>query len=364
MRKPHLTQSVAFDFVRYANVWEDAAILLEALRPSAGSRILSIASAGDNCFALLLADPELVAAADLNPAQFHLIELKMATLRRLDHPDALAFLGFREMKNRAAIFEKLKTELSADARNFWQNRADDLAAGVIHAGKFERYFQLFARRVLPLIHSRRTTAALLSQKSAAEQGHFYHENWNTWRWRGLFKIFFSKWAMGRFGRDPEFLAQVEVPVGERIFQSAERHLQSVAAQQNHILRYNLTGDFGTLLPDFLLPQNFEIIRQRLDRIQFFRGYAQDAGASFGKFDAMNLSDIFEYMDAATFRSVADSILKISNPGCRIGYWNLLVPRRVSQVLPERVEFLEKLSSELTTRDRGFFYEGFFVDRVR
>lgn len=36
-----------FSFVRYANCWEDAALLVRALRPAPGMRLLSIASAGD-----------------------------------------------------------------------------------------------------------------------------------------------------------------------------------------------------------------------------------------------------------------------------------------------------------------------------
>lgn len=37
-----------FDLIRYANVWEDAELLVAALRPGPGKRFLSIASAGDN----------------------------------------------------------------------------------------------------------------------------------------------------------------------------------------------------------------------------------------------------------------------------------------------------------------------------
>jgi len=71
-----------FDLVRYANVWEDAWILREALRPAPGRRMLSIASAGDNAFALLAAGAEVV-AADLSPAQIALVDLKRAAIRRL-----------------------------------------------------------------------------------------------------------------------------------------------------------------------------------------------------------------------------------------------------------------------------------------
>ncbi|MBX9450241.1 MAG: BtaA family protein [Taibaiella sp.] len=55
--KKQLDKKVAFDFIRYANCWEDADILLKGLHPAKGSSILSIGSAGDNSFSLLSTQP-------------------------------------------------------------------------------------------------------------------------------------------------------------------------------------------------------------------------------------------------------------------------------------------------------------------
>ena len=46
--RERIEDRAAFDFVRYANCWEDADVLCEALRARPGIRALSIASAGDN----------------------------------------------------------------------------------------------------------------------------------------------------------------------------------------------------------------------------------------------------------------------------------------------------------------------------
>ena len=48
-----IEQRARFDIIRYANSWEDADLLVDALRPAPGKRMLSIASAGDNAFALV-----------------------------------------------------------------------------------------------------------------------------------------------------------------------------------------------------------------------------------------------------------------------------------------------------------------------
>lgn len=79
-----------FSGIRYAQCWEDADILLEALQPGPGKRCLSIASAGDNTLALLSCDPESVLAIDLSPAQLHCLELRVAAYRTLQHQELLA----------------------------------------------------------------------------------------------------------------------------------------------------------------------------------------------------------------------------------------------------------------------------------
>jgi S-adenosylmethionine-diacylglycerol 3-amino-3-carboxypropyl transferase len=58
----------AFDFIRYASVWEDADILCEALGPIArGGRLLSIAGRRQRAGVATL-DPAEVVAVDLSAA--------------------------------------------------------------------------------------------------------------------------------------------------------------------------------------------------------------------------------------------------------------------------------------------------------
>ncbi len=63
-----IRERAKFDFIRYANCWEDADILRDALCVRPGDSCLSIASSGDNSLSLLADAPRLVVAFDLNPA--------------------------------------------------------------------------------------------------------------------------------------------------------------------------------------------------------------------------------------------------------------------------------------------------------
>src|SRR5690606_6646406 len=350
-----------FSLLRYANCWEDPLLLLKGLEVAPGDRVLSIGSAGDNSFSLLTADPEQVVAVDISKTQLALIALKKAAIRRLDYPDLLGFLGFRDAENRLELLQMLKGDLSTDEWAFWNAHPEWIEAGVVHAGKFERYFQLFSRKVLPWIHRKATVEQLLGPKSAADQQDFYDRTWNTGRWRLLFKLFFSRFVMGRLGRDPEFMREVDVHVGKAIFERAEQHLRMPLSQTNAMLRYNLTGNFGTLLPHYLLPEHYEVVKARIDRLVLVEGYAEHAIQQYGTFQRMNLSNIFEYMNIDTFRKTAAALVQGLSLHGRMAYWNLLVPRYLSNLPDLPLTRLEPLSTTLKSADQCFFYRDFIVE---
>src|SRR5690606_17574733 len=112
----NLEQEVDFSIIRYANCWEDPEVLLQGLSPKEGSKILSIASAGDNSFSLLTTNPALVVAVDINQTQLFLVALKKAAIEYLDYPDVLTFLGFRSGADRLVLFNRIKGTLETDVR--------------------------------------------------------------------------------------------------------------------------------------------------------------------------------------------------------------------------------------------------------
>jgi S-adenosylmethionine-diacylglycerol 3-amino-3-carboxypropyl transferase len=355
-----------FDLIRYANCWEDADILCEALQPAPGKRMLSIASAGDNALALLAEGAEVV-AADLSPAQLACTELRRAGFRHLSRDELLGFLGVRPMSRRAAVYEALRADLSPAAQAFWAQHGAAIEAGCIHAGKFESYFRLFRTRVLPWIHSRRTRAELLAPKSAEAQRRFYRTRWNNLRWRGCFKLFFGRAVMGRFGRDPEFFRYVEGRVSDRILDRARHGLSEIPTHSNPYLTYIFTGTFSEqALPRYLRAEHFAAIRDGLDRLHLHGGPIDEAADRYadGGWDGYNLSDIFEYVDEAAAAALYGRLLTHANAGARLAYWNMLAPRRRPPAQASRVRSLDAPAAALFQADKAFFYSAFIVDEVQ
>lgn len=359
-----IDQRAAFNFIRYANCWEDAEVLCEALRPKSGMRILSIASAGDNSLALLATGVEVV-AADLNAAQLACLDLRVAAFRNLDHQSLLEFLGVREARDRLGTFRRLETDLAPASREFWSKHLSNVTSGIIHTGKFENYFRKFRRWVLPFIHSQATLQRLLEPKDIAGRQKFWDDVWNNRRWRSLFRVFFSRFLMGKLGRDPEFFRYVEGSVSDRILQRVEYALTVLPTHDNPYLDYIVHGNFVRTLPLYLRPELFEAIRTGLDRLSVVQGSIEEAGrAHVGRgFDGFNLSDIFEYLDPATAERLYAELFELARPAARFAYWNTLVPRSCPAALLDRVQPQKKLAQELFARDRAFFYCNFEVDEV-
>ena len=369
--KSAIAGRAVFRRILYAQCWEDAHVLATALDLGPGDDVLSVASAGDNSLALLLAGPRSVVALDLSVPQLAVCELKVAGIRVLDYGDFLELLGARPSTRRRRLYRGLRPALSDSARGFWDSRADVLAGGLLGAGKFERYLGLFRDRVLPLIHSRRRIEALLEPRDRAGRVRFYDEVWDTRRWRGLFGVFFSRRLMGLLGRDPAFFAHVEGgSVAERILARTRYALTELPVADNWFLEFILRGryaDPGRAHP-YLRPEGFARLKEErlTDRLRLVRDELEAylPACRPGAFSAYNLSDVFEYMDSQTSGALYRAILRASRPGARLASWNLLVHRRAPAELEDRFVRHPERAAALHARDRAWFYERFVLETVK
>ena len=359
------TAKADFSKIRYAQVWEDADILLEALAIQEGSVCLSIASAGDNALALLARNPRKVYAIDLNPAQLHCLALRVAAFRCLEYPELLELIGVRASQDRMTLYQKCRDCLEGDARDFWDIRPSEISAGIGSVGKFERYFTLFRTKMLPLVHGPRRIRALLEPKDREQRRNFYSSQWNSWRWRLLFRVFFSRWVMGKVGRDPSFFEYVEGSVAERILQRTEHALSELQPAENPYLQWILCGGFGDALPFYLRKENFDPIRRNLDRLEWRLSSVEDFTAELHEpiLDACNLSDIFEYMSEANTRNLLEELHRVCRQGARLAYWNMLAPRSRPPEMEAQLRPMDELAEDLFRRDKAFFYSRFVVEEV-
>jgi S-adenosylmethionine-diacylglycerol 3-amino-3-carboxypropyl transferase len=357
-------QRADFSGIRYAQCWEDADILLEALGPGPGKRCLSIASAGDNTLAMLAGAPEYVLAIDLSPAQLACLELRVAAYRALQHDELLATIGSVPSRDRMKLYRACRRHLSREACEFWDAHSRFVERGVGSCGKFEHYFEVFRTRILPLIHSKRCVRELLQAKSREARIAFYSRQWDNGRWRTLFRIFFSRRVMGALGRDPEFFRYVEGSVSARILARTRYALTDLDPARNPYIQWIVTGRHNGILPFALREENFEAIRRNLDRLEWRRAALEDIAEGDGRFDCFNLSDIFEYMSPQSYEQQLARIVSLGRSGALLAYWNMLARRRRPDSLACHFDALTDYADELFSRDKAFFYSAFVVEQLR
>ena len=345
--------------INYSQSWEDADLLLQALPVQPADRIFSITSGGCNTLALASQSAGLILATDINQAQNYLLELKLKSIQTLNYQDLLEFLGVCRGSSRKELYHTLSGNLTNEARHFWDGHMNYISAGIIHCGRFERYLQLFRKYILSLIHSRKTIRNLLVHKTKPSQSIFYRDEWDSPRWRMLFRIFFSRRMMQWLGRSPEmFRYSRKEGISDHYLSKTYKAFTSNVLFNNSYIDYILLGGYHNSLPYYLRPDAIGQLKSKINPIQMRTGHILDILKEMpdNYFSRFNLSDVFEPLQENVVDLIFHEILRTGEKDARIIFWNNLVRRDVSKELVSFFHREEELEMQLIAREKVFFYE--------
>ena len=359
---------VDFSLIRYSQCWEDTEVLLEGLDIKENDVCLGILSAGDNVFSMLTKNPAKIIALDISFPQIALVRLKIEVFKEFSYEKMLEFIGVKKSDKRAEMYEKIRGNLEEKVREYWDFNKEAVQSGVIHTGKFEKFFSLFRKRILPFVHSKKQVEEFLSEKSETERIQYYNKKWNNFRWKMMFKLFFSNYIVGKFGRDKEFFKYVEKDISKVMTERSRYASCELSPYENPYLNYILTGNYRSdCLPYVLREENFEKIRENIHKIEIVQNSMEEyLDGTDLKINKFNLSDIFEYMSLENYEKLMEKIYEKSADEAKLVYWNLVVERNTGLIKggkEKRFERLERLDKELHKKDKTFFYTDFVVEKV-
>lgn len=363
--KSEVEDYAKFDIIRYAQVWEDAEILIESLKINENDNILSIASAGENALSLLIKNPNKVYAIDLNANQIACTEFKIICYKYLEYQECMEVIGVFDSQNRLEIYKKIEDKLSDKTRRYLNDNIESIEKGIINTGKFEHYINIFGQKVLPFIHNKKVREELLKAKTKEERYEFYNKKWNNLRWKMLFGIFFSRTVMGKLGRDKAFFRYVNANVAEHILERTKYAITELDTSENSYLYYIINGKYENVLPVAYRKENFEKIKQNIDKIilssETVESFIEREDVKY--ITKYNLSDIFEYMSDKQMCNIFEKIFTKSSSGSIIAYWNMLADKRASKYF-DNLEYKEEKSQELLNKDKAFFYSKFIIEEIK
>jgi len=350
-----------FSFIRYANCWEDTQIMLAGLEIKKGQKGAIICSGGDNALALLATSAEKVFAFDFNKTQLYCTELKIAAIKMLSLKGVRQFLGVDSCSDRKLIYQSLRSSMSDEAVKYFDENLGLIEKGIIHCGKFEKYFHIFRKKVIPLVAGRKRFEHFAEIETIDAQKDYFYRKIYTKRFKALFKIYFGAKVMGRLGRDKSFYRYVDEKKesGRDIQQRVEYGLVHTLNRDNPYCNYIIYGNYVTAVPEYLKKKNFETIKKNINKIELVCGDLRALPKQ--KYNFLYLSDIFEYMSEEEFEKNVKYISEILDKGARIMYWNMQNRRYIEK---DDFELLEKQSSDLYKQNNAWFYRDLLIYRYK
>ena len=304
-------------------------------------------------------------AVDLSAAQLACLEIKCVAFRRLDHPRLLELVGASPSTRRLELYQSLRSGLSPATCAFWDQRRAAVAAGIGSAGRFEAYFSLFRRYILPLIHRRGEIEALFEPGTPETRKRYYETVWNNRRWRWLMRLFLSRPVMSLAGRDRAFFRYARGSLPRAALDRVKHALTVLDPAQNAYLQWIAFGRYRAALPHALRPENFAMIRDHLDRLEVRQASLESFlnTAPAASIDRFNLSDVFEYLSVPATGAACEQIARAGRRGGRLVYWNMQVPRACPERLRQRLQPLEGLAASLLARNMAAFYSALHIEAL-
>lgn len=337
------------EYIHYSNCHEDFDLLSSYFR-SGDRKILSVASALDNSLGFLARGDVTVEAFDYNITQVYLCRLKKTAIAELDREEFLEFIGVTDGDS-FGIYEKISPFLDEATKKYFDEHiflVKDIK--LVHAGRFEYYLRTFSQKVLPLVASKKHIKEFAESENLEKQKRVYGKYIDNLRLKFLFKIFFSEAVMKRLGRDKEFFKYNKGSLSESLKKRFDMGVSGVVNGTNPYINYTLTGNYKAL-PFYLREENYYKIKENIGNIEI-RYATMDEMLARGKYDFMNLSDVFEYLPQSSMSGYAEKLRDCLNENGRVAFWNMLNTRRLD---------LKRINDESDLlKDKAFFYKDFLV----
>lgn len=343
-----------FENLNFTSANEDGATELAAFSGQPVGRLLTLTGSGARALDMLLSDAGEVISLDMNPAQNHLLALKIAAYRAFTYPEMLAYLGIATTNIRGDLHVKLRPFLPPKSQVFWDNNAGLIKRGIWYAGLWERVLRFGALAIRPI--RGRAIPPLFAAGTPQHQSQIWEDRFDDWIWRASIRLLGQRWVWTRFVGEPggAFLPpprQIEAHLAGAFANSAKRFLFRDSDFASLILRgrHDLTA-----LPLHMQPQNFDRVRERVDRIRIVQGGLTDLDRlDVRDVNAFSLSDFGSYCDQDLYDACWNGVLSVAAPGawfCERVFLNPLVP---SSDRPRRDP---AVSAQLTHADRSIIYD--------
>lgn len=304
-----------FNKIIYSSSNEDSESERLALSLNNEDSVLCISGSGARSLDLLVDSPKEIVSIDFNPAQNFLLELKIAAFKTLTYDELLEFLGVRSSEDRIILFDQIKKHLSTNALDFWQKRMKLIKDGVLYCGTWER---LLNKMLKYAYFRRRKIKVLFEATTIEEQQRIWTSKWDTISWRLFIGVLSNRFLWVRIIREPGAkLIPKDFNVKQYMLDRLEYMAMNFKLSENHYANLLFNGGYmeSCILPHHLRPENFDVVRENINRIEIVTASLLDYLPKHkGRFSKFSLSDFSSYAPPEIYHSIWENVIFSAKSG--------------------------------------------------
>ncbi|MEO0542485.1 MAG: DUF3419 family protein [Pseudomonadota bacterium] len=369
----------------YAQIWEDPAVDMEALKIQQNDHIVAIASGGCNVMSYLTQSPASIEAVDLSPAHIALNRMKYAAPVLLpDYDTFFQLFGKADVAGNAELFDTyLAPHLDLDTRDYWNGRKGLTGRRI---DMFEQNIYSFGALGLFIGWGHRIGGWLgvdfkkfMQCQTLEEQNQFFEDYVRPALNHRLVRFLASNRAsLFGLGIPPQ---QYEALAG-----AADGDMHAVLVERTRRLMcdfpisenyyawaafnrgYDKSGQGP--LPPYLMRENFETVRANAPRLTIQNRTVTDllANAPADSKDCYILLDAQDWMTNSQLNDLWAQITRTAKPGARVIYrtagLECILPGRVEDTILSQWSYDNEASKKGQNKDRSAIYGGFHLYRFQ
>jgi len=224
---------------------EDTTLEREMIIELKSENVFSIAGSGSRCLPLLNESVKNLYCIDVSSHQLLLTELRMASIKLLEHEDFLKFWGFPPYGGydysfwRRDIFEKF--ELSQDCREYFFRLFNELNwESILYVGKWEKTFGVLAKIVQKVLG--KDYNKILKFHNISDQAHFYNNEFTMKKWKVILFLLGNKSVFNALLYKGDFIKKnVSETHFEYYFQAFERLMTDMISRKSFFMNLCFEG---------------------------------------------------------------------------------------------------------------------------
>lgn len=309
----------------YNQTWEDFSVDKELLNLTETDTFVALTSGGCNILNAALAGPRKIIAIDSNPAQNHLLRLKLAGVQALPYSEFWQLFGVGTSTEYARLYSNtLRPLLPPPSQQYWDRHIHIFSSGLYTVGALGRLTLL--RRWIYQAIGEDVLHRFDSMTSLAEQVGFYASHIEPKLWN-VFYAHIPTVTMVFYGVHPRqlfYCLRAGKIFLKDLYKAKQRELfSSVPMAENFFWHFILFGHYADNqhCPDYLQEKSFSLLKERIKVITIVDATLTSAleHVSESSVTKFSLSDVIEFLPNSKQEALWRAVIRAAVPGALTSY---------------------------------------------